>query len=231
MIIFNLWAIPVGVAIWLVLQGLEHFFPSLVTGSHFGWTLGVVAAVVGGACELVGVRGRLLFIPIWLLGIGIICFQVGWLSTLLFVAAVGIAIVLFFRKAAKKEEAEWNKVQLELIKAPAAPVDGTEAQFWNWIKTMLFLPFWMKLTPELCEHNLKVLQALKNAKASFSVVEFQKIEALEAFLAVCKTAIKPMPSEVKLQQPVNDLVRKKARRADLKKPFRTEPSRPIFARG
>src|SRR3954462_7550013 len=166
MIIFNLWAIPVCLVIWLVLLGIEHWVPALATNAHFAFTLGVVAAVMGGACELIGISGRLFLVPIWMLGIGIMCFQIGWIGTLFFAVAVVAGAVVLFRKATRKERADWDKVQLELIKSPAAPIDGTEAQFWSWIKTMLFLPLWMKLTPEVCEHNLKILQAMKGAKPS-----------------------------------------------------------------
>ena len=230
MIIFNLWAIPVGIVIWLILLGLERFSPSLVAGTHFGWALGIVATGVGGLLEFVGVSGRLFFIPIWAIGLGIICFHFGWIGTGIFAVVLVAGAVWLFKKAAKKEIADWDKVQLEFIKSPAAPVDGSEAQFWNWIKTMLFLPCWMKFTPELCDHNLKVLEALKGAKTSFSAAEIKQIEVLETFLKAAKTAAKPVGSEVKIQDPVNYLVRKKARRADAKKPFRTEPPRPIFAR-
>jgi hypothetical protein len=231
MIVFNLWTIPVGIAIYLVLEGLEHFFPALTTGTHFGWTFGIVAAVVGGIFELVGVRGRIFFVPIWLLGVATLCFQLGWPGTLSLAIGVGAGAVVLFRKGVKKERADWDKVQLALIKAPAAPIDGTEAQFWTWVKAMLFLPIWMKLTPDVCDHNLTVIAALKNTKPSFSAREFQTIEVLEEFLKDSKATAKPVDCQMKLQQSVNDLVRKKARRADAKKPFRRELPPPLFARG
>src|SRR5947209_2334539 len=125
MIIFNLWAIPVGIVIWLVLLAIERLFPALVTGTHFGWTLGIVATAVGGILELVGISGRLFFIPIWAVGLGTICFHFGWIGTCIFAAVMITGLVLLFRKAAKKERTDWDKVQLDFIKAPAAPIDGT----------------------------------------------------------------------------------------------------------
>jgi hypothetical protein len=231
MIVFNLWTIPVGIAIYLVFEGLGHFFPALTNGSHVGWTLGVVAAVLGGIFELVGVRGRVFFVPIWLLGVATICFHLGWPGTLVLAFAVAAGAAMLFRKGVKKEHADWDKVQLALIKAPAAPIDGTEAQFWTWVKSMLFLPIWMKLTPDVCDHNLRVIAGLKNAKASFSAPQFQTIEALEKFLKDSRATARPVDCQMKLQQSVNDLVRKRARRADAKKPFRMDLPPPLFARG
>ena len=219
MILFNLWAVPVGIAIWLILLGIEHFFPSLVAGSRFGWTLGIVVTAVGGICEVAGIKARLFLLPLWITGVAIIAYHLGWPGTLSFLAILVVGGIFLFVKARKKEIADWNKAQLELLKAPVAPVDGTERHFWGWVKDTLFLPIWMKFTPELCQHNLTVLDALKNAKASFSKAEIQRIEALETFLKAARTAAKPMGSEVKLQEPVCDFVNKKFRRADPKKPF------------
>jgi len=231
MIVFNLWAIPVGVVIYLVLQGIEHFYPSLTTGVHFDWTLGVVVTVVGGITELVGAKGRVFFVPIWMVGAGIICFHMGWIGSAVFLLLVILGEIVLFRNGKKKEETDWDKVQLALIKAPAAPIDGTEAQFWAWVKSMLFLPIWMNFTPEVCDHNLRVVEALKDTKGSFSNAEFQTVEALEKFLKDAKAAPKPVGSDMKLQALANDLVRKKVRRADKKKKFRVELPPPIFARG
>src|SRR5437899_229255 len=193
MIIFNLWAIPVGLMIYGIMLAIDYFYPSLTTTtSQFLWTLGVVTAGIGSICEVLGLKGRVFFVPIWMAGLATICFLLGWRGTLGFAVAFMIGVIALFWKAAKKEKADWDRVQLELIKAPAAPVDGTEAQFWNWVKGMLFLPIWMKLTPEVCEHNLKVISLLKGAKPSLSKAELEKIELLENFLQTPKITGKPM---------------------------------------
>jgi hypothetical protein len=213
MIIFNLWAIPVVFVIYLIVSGLVHFWPGVMTDTITGWTTGIVSTIVGAVCHAVGIKARLFFLPIWMIGLGIICFNLGWPGTIGFVALLVVAGIWFFKGAKKKELADWQKVQEEAVKN--SPPSGTadENQFWSWVEKTLFLPTWLELTPELCQHNLKVLLAIKQSGVWLDANENAKLNALGQFLARAQTATKPPQSEVKIQNLVYDLINNRLRKA------------------
>lgn len=68
MIVFNLWAIPVGLLIGLAWLGLEKLAPGTFGGTHENLTLAGLSIVIGGIAEVVGMKARLFFMPIWLVG-------------------------------------------------------------------------------------------------------------------------------------------------------------------
>jgi hypothetical protein len=205
-IIFNLWAIPVALVIYLIVLGVEHVAPGLMTESRSGWTIGVVATLVGAVCDLVGIRARVFLMPIWMIGLGIIGYHVGWPGIAAFVALLIVGGIFLFRGAKDKEAIEWQKVQEELVKAGAPPAARDEVQFWEWVKQMLFLPIWLGFTPDLCQHNLKILRAIREAGLSLTPDENAKLQTLEKFLVISQSASKPPGSEVKIQNPVVALV-------------------------
>src|SRR5947199_104916 len=107
MIIFNLWAmIVVGV---IVIAGLaiNSVAPSAFIDPYQKWTIGILATVIGGAAEIIGLRGRLFFIPIWLIGIGILGYSGyahwGIAGVIVPLAAVVLAIWWMIKSAAKRE--------------------------------------------------------------------------------------------------------------------------------
>jgi hypothetical protein len=222
-LIFNLWAIPVGLLIYLILLGIEHFFPSTMTPGHTAWTVGIVAVVIGALTDLVGIRGRLFLMPIWMIGLGIICYKLGWPGTLVFVALLIAVGIWFFRAGKKKEIEDWAKAQEQLIRAPAPPASGTESEFWEWVKATLFLPTWMNFTPELCKHNLTVLQAVRSANPELAPAEQAAIGALAQFLLRGQDAPKPPGSDLKLQNPVSELIEKRLRKASKEAPLKKAP--------
>jgi hypothetical protein len=192
--------------IYLVLLGLEHIWPALMTQQWKGWTIGVVATVLGGICDWVGIKGRVFFVPIWLLGLGLICFQLGVPGTIAFIALLIAGGVWIFMAAKKKEPVDWQKAQEAIIKSAAPSADTDESAFWAWVKATLFLPVWMNFTPELCQHNLKVLQSIRQSGIPLTPDENAKIRALEEFLARAQAASKPPGSEVKIQTAVEKVV-------------------------
>jgi len=212
-IVFNLWAIPVVFVIYIVIKGIEHFVPATMTENHSGWTIGIVAAVIGGMAEAIGVSGRLFFIPIWMLGIGVMCYQLGWMGTAGFVVFLIGGAVWMFKSMKKKEETAWAQAQEQLIKSQN-PADAlTEKDFWAWVKAALFLPVWMDFSPELCDHNLRVLEIIRKSKPILKPDEDKEISALEHFLRWARGLPKPPASNVKVQTPVEILVKNKLRKA------------------
>jgi hypothetical protein len=213
MVIFNLWAVPVGIVILVVVQVTEHLLPQMATDARKGWTYGIAAIVVGGISDLVGLKARLFFLPVWLIGIAIICFQIGWPGTVLFVVLAIAGMAWMFRAGKKKEVQDWETAQQELAKSTSPRKAASEREFWEWVKARLCLPVWMKFTPQLCDHNLCVLQAIKTSGPPLTTDEDAKITELENFLKRAQSAAQPVGSEVNLQTPVEALVDKRLRTA------------------
>lgn len=211
MIIFNLWAIPVGIVIVLVLHGLELVWPSINTPLS-GWVSGLVMIGVGGAVECVGIKPRLFFMPIWLIGVGIVAYNLGVAGTIAFLVLLVGGAIWIHRKTRKQEAATWQKFCG--MGNPAAPkVGADEAVFWAWVKDSLFLPVCTDYTPEVCEHDLRVLKAVRESGVPLSDGEGIIIKAQEDFLLQAKGAAKPPGVEPKVQRPMERLVETRLRDA------------------
>ncbi|MDB6026970.1 MAG: hypothetical protein JWM68_3193 [Verrucomicrobiales bacterium] len=104
-VIYNWRVIPVGLAIVAVALGLEQLAPSLMRGPHGILAVGVITTVVGGITEACGFSGRLFFLPVWLIGLGIVCFQFHWITLIIFAILTGI-IFYFINRAGKVEAIE-----------------------------------------------------------------------------------------------------------------------------
>ncbi len=214
MIIFNLWAIPVVLMIVLIISGLDHFWPSMMAEPHGSWAIGIVTLVVGGIADFVGVKGRLFLVPIWMLGLGFLCYLMGWQGSIGFVVFLIFAGIWFFKSAKKKEIADWQKAQEAAIRNSAPPASQDEVQFWTWVKATLFLPIWMKFTPDLCQHNLKVVQTIQQSGLSLTPDESAKFAAFGQILSRAQSASKPPESDVKVRNVIDDLVKGKLRQAE-----------------
>ena len=51
MVIFNLWAIPVAVLVYLAVAGINHLFPSVANDHYFPFGAGTTMFVIGGIGE------------------------------------------------------------------------------------------------------------------------------------------------------------------------------------
>ncbi len=217
MIIFNLWAIPVAVVIFLVIAGLEHFFPALANDPYLPFTAGATIFVIGGIAEWLGVKARVFFLPVWLIGIGFICVKLGPIGWVL-LAVIVVACVMFMIRWVRKFSAEeWRKAQEEIAKSPNPPV-LKELEFWNWVQTALYFPM-SAPTPEQCAHDLKVLQGLRNAHPRLTPPEAAGFAKLENFLDKNKNEGKCPSIENKLQQEVLNVIRQKIKKAKPETPF------------
>jgi hypothetical protein len=215
MIIFNLWAIPVVLVIYLIITGLHRFFPSLMAEPHGSWAAGIVIVLVSGICDLIGVKGRLFLLPIWVLGLGFLCYLMGWQGSVGFVIFLIVAAIWFFKSAKKKEIVDWQKAQEEALRTSVSPVNQNEVQFWTWVKATLFLPCWMKYTPDLSQHNMRVIQAIQKSTVSLSQEEATRFAAFGQFLTQAQSASKPPETDVKVRDAIEALVKRKLRQAEI----------------
>jgi hypothetical protein len=220
MLIFNLWAVLVAGVVCVIALGLQHLFPATMTDKNSAYTIGVLATVIGAISEWFGFGGRFFFVPIWLWGIAIICIPlgpIGW--TILGVIGVG-GIIFIIQWGKKKEIMEWEKLQQEVVKAPLPPTDK-ERSFWEWVNTMLYMPVATGILPKHCEHDLRVLEAMKNAKPALTNTETAAFMALESFLIANKAVSKPASLDFKLQTLIRKIVKDKIKTAKADASFQT----------
>jgi hypothetical protein len=221
MIIFNLWAIPVGIVALVAVYLLGHIWPASMGPPVGGWTTGVIFFFVGGVAELVGMKARLFFLPIWLIGLGIIGYQMGVVGSVIFVVLLLAAMIAIHRKTKKQEAATWADLQSAPPIPP--PVGADETQFWTWAKDSLFLPVCTDYTPDVCAHDLRILKLIRESGIPLSPGEAETIRAQEDFLAKAQTEPKPPGVEPKVQRPMERLVATRLRAAQEK------PSAPATA--
>lgn len=207
-IIFNIWAIAVGLGILAVVSVLMQMFPGLMNGPHELLVFGIVTMVVGGGTEYFGIRGRVFFLPIWLIGLAIVCFQIGWIGTAIFVAFLVAGFFWLIQIGKKREREHWLKAQEALRKTPTPAASWNEGEFWQWVNTTLTLPS-SKYTPEICDHNLKVLQAVQDRKPQLRPDESARLVLLRNFLVQSSHAPKPADIDWKLRRAVIDLIESK----------------------
>jgi hypothetical protein len=212
MVIFNLWAIPVGIVVILAIMGLGRLWPAATQPPLEGWATGAVLVVIGGLADLVGLKARVFFLPIWLIGLGVLGYQMGWPGTLGFVALLGVAAVWIQRKTKREEQARWQQLQFAAKTNPPA-IGSDEPAFWTWVKESLFLPVCADYTPDVCAHDLRILKLLRESGIPLSAEENLIIGAQEGFLEKARTAEKPPVPEAGIRRAMEDLMEKRARAA------------------
>ncbi len=99
MIIFNLFAVPILLLVGAIGAGLIWLLPAVFGGPYEEITYSVLAIGIGGLFELIGLKGRLFFLPIWLIGGAVLSYQLWTLFGMLGLAAgvglMGLLVVAF----------------------------------------------------------------------------------------------------------------------------------------
>lgn len=75
MIVFNLVAVPVLLLVGALGAGLGWLAPAMFGGPYQELTYAVLAVGIGGLAELLGLRARLFFLPVWLIGGAVLAWQ------------------------------------------------------------------------------------------------------------------------------------------------------------
>jgi hypothetical protein len=221
MIIFNLWAILVVPLIYLVCLPFYSFFPGLMKGPYETLVIGIVTTVIGGITDYFGIKGRLFFLPIWLIGIGIVCYQIGVVGMIAFGVIAAVAIYLLVKQNRKKSAQDWKRAQEELTKTPAPESDWDDMRLWQWVQATLFLPIFSQ-THEMRTHNLKVLNGITSVRPELSQDEAKKFFLFHKFLEESKDDPKSKMLDADLEKSIRGVVEKKL--AELKKKApRTQP--------
>ncbi len=158
----NLWAV-LSLAIILALGwGLDLAFPVLFDGPYQNFTAGLLLLVVGGIHEMLGIRGRVLHLPVWLIGVAIIARAAyvfwGWSGIVIPVMAVGFSFWWIIRAKEKRELKRMPYLAMALSELQLRGPDVDEPAFWKMVENSLFLPEMATYSPEMRIHDQKVIQ-------------------------------------------------------------------------
>lgn len=175
MIIFNFNAIAVGIIIAIICGPIYWLMPDDFANSPLGIIiLASIGTLVAGIAEAGGLKGRLFFLPMWLLGvvgtIGYTFIEYSWkgLGVMggVFVAAFGLILLLaYFQEKSEWKDAYGNFQDLKKIKDPS------NKEFWDLVEKSKFFPVLTKWNHLICEHNLEVLAYLKFVGSEWDEIE------------------------------------------------------------
>ncbi|MDP1823134.1 MAG: hypothetical protein Q8L48_07830 [Archangium sp.] len=185
MIVFNLLAIVVGLIIGICLGPLYWAFPDFMETTWGNVLAAGVVTVVGIVTDLVGLKGRVFWLPIWffgLVGMGVnLHTQWGWWGPAL---AGALVVVLFgglLAMGAVHERKEWAEAPGNLNAAKESLAKGVNEATWELLGKAYFVPAWGDDTPERCRHNLEVLAMVRKAlPPTAGGLEVRVIDALAA---------------------------------------------------
>lgn len=164
MIIFNIYAILI--ALMVVIFSIPVFLLNYFNVIGDDLSVVLISWIILG-CSVIGkqsgVNGRLFFIPMWLLSIPIPFIATfgsyGWTGILITIGvfAVLIGTVLFLSyKSEKRREQEIDYAEIIFPTKEDKPID-----YWNKIKDLFFFPSFVKLSPAICQYNLRVIEKIE----------------------------------------------------------------------
>ncbi|MFT6686833.1 MAG: hypothetical protein ACJAVH_002106 [Bacteroidia bacterium] len=177
MIIFNFYAIAIGLIIAVVVGPIYWLMPDEFANSPLGLIiLASIGTLLAGISEAGGLKGRLFFLPMWLIGIiGTLVYTlkeyswkgIGILALVLVFVAVALVLFAYFLEKSEWRDAFKNFMELKKMN------NTEEKAFWEQVNSSKFIPSIMNYTNGMCEHNLEVIAYMK-----FVGIEWEEIEAL-----------------------------------------------------
>ncbi|MBL8913325.1 MAG: hypothetical protein JNM17_21690 [Archangium sp.] len=172
MIVFNLWAIPVGLLIGLGYVGLEKLAPGTFGGAHENLTIAVLSIVIGGLGEVFGLKARVFFMPVWLLGSFVGAYQSyslwGGAGLALGVGVVVGLIVLFIATIVWSSRGEVEKIPERLKEAREAFAKGENDAGREALADAYVTPFG-KLTGDHARKLMPVIEFIEQERTRLGV--------------------------------------------------------------
>jgi hypothetical protein len=210
---FNLW----GALLLLIIIGLglalNSVVPALFRSVYKDFAISVVVAIVGAVGEVFGLRGRILFIPVWLIGLGMIAihaYKVWGLPGIILPVAFGALGLWWMVKRTRKQEVEqWAKAQAALPRLAAAP-EAESSTFWRLVEESLFLPIMTDYSAEVSAHDLDVAEiVLSRAAKHLNPKELTSWKAFANFLKENRERPKPKQLDFDIKRALEDLIESK----------------------
>ena len=164
--IFNLHFLLVAIIIMAVVGPTYLLFPGFMAGEYGDITCFGLAAFVCIVTELLGLKARLFFLPLWLLALvscaGELHEHWGWAGIAAATAAVTFAAGMLLLRAWQNEKKEWEEAPARLAAARGCTGPGRTEEMWDHMAAAYLVPVFTKHSPLVCRHNLEVLAFLQS---------------------------------------------------------------------
>ncbi|MBN2494401.1 MAG: hypothetical protein JXR96_07425 [Deltaproteobacteria bacterium] len=212
MIVFNLDAL-VAIAICAVLVGPLYFFDFMQGGLERA-LIGTAGLVIGGIVELAGLKPRLFFLPVWLIGLGVLVYQAfdawGWWGLAVMGGVLVTALVLLGIYGWQDEKKQWRGAPDALQAAKAALLEDREREMWQALERAFFLPAALRTSARVCLHDREVLAFIReHLDDRLDGKTRHLVAALDEHLA--ELLDRPEPElDDQLAKPVRDFLRARA---------------------
>ncbi len=185
MIIFNTAAL-VTLIISAIIVGPMYFF-DFMEGSTETWIFGVTGFVVGGIVEMSGLKPRLFFIPVWLVGMAILIFQFfdsfGWLGLGISLGSLVLLVLLLGIYGYRIERSEWANATETFESAKVALLEEDRILLWQKLFDTFFVPGIMNFKPEMAAHDEAVLAfVLEHLGEKLFEEGLEQAQALQKYL-------------------------------------------------
>ena len=180
MIVFNIYAVGLAIVLAIIFFLMSLVMPDYLMESDLGMIIfAVTGTFISGIAEVAGLRARLFWIPAWVLGLLASLYltftEYGWIGILSLVgvligllAIIIVLVYVFERKA-------WANAPREL--AMLDDIQDTDSQnFWEQLKDSFFFASMMDYTPEMCEHNVSVINTMEQKEMGFEALTVLKDE-------------------------------------------------------
>ena len=185
MIIFNGDAL-IAILIAAIFVGPMYFF-DFMEGSTETWIYGAAAFVIGGIVEMSGMKPRLFYIPVWLIGLGLLIYlgfdSFGWLGM---GVAVGVLVGIFVLLGVvgyKAEKKEWRDAPQAFEDAKVALLNDDRILLWQRLNDAFFVPGILNMKPAMAEHDLRVMGfVLQHGIPDLPLEAAEQAQALEKYL-------------------------------------------------
>ncbi|MBW2732515.1 MAG: hypothetical protein JRH20_08970 [Deltaproteobacteria bacterium] len=186
MIIFNTAALITLIISAIIVAPLYYFF-DFMEGSTETWIFGATGFVIGGIVEMSGLKPRLFFIPVWLVGIAILIFQFfdsfGWLGLGLSLGSLVLLGLLLGIYGYRIEKSEWANATETFESAKVALLEEDRILLWQRLFSTFFVPGIMNFKPAMAAHDEAVLAfVLEHLGEELSEEGLEQAQALQKYL-------------------------------------------------
>lgn len=226
LMIFNLWAVVVGAIILIIWSLFLPFFPGMTSEPWAPLAFGILTTVVGASAEIFGLKGRLFFMPIWLIGALIIGFQIGWIGVVSVLVFAVVLIILLTNRAKKKDQIDWIAAKSSWLEYNPQ-VAGNRKLLLAWGRKAMFFPRTLSLNKEMCAQNLAVLEKLQPGMEKLTADEEKVVAQFREFLEADRGTAISASLDGSLQMKIKKILEEQGRdrQADVPGKIHSHPAR------
>lgn len=203
--IINLFGlIAVGFILGVCL-GLNYLWPNLLGSTYGDLIIGAVTFVIGTGLEIFGVKGRVLFMPVWLLGILMIGYQLfvlfGFLGVVGALCLVSLAIFVHLKVSHAQERKRWAEAQRRILELPSLTTSPDRQSFWKCVKDTCVLPTNVPFDSSVASHHRTVLRyVLEATDAELDSTDRELLRKLDAYVTEAVTMFLPPKIDLTLRR-------------------------------